>query len=65
MLIKGIQPLASVTATPPFHLSEQQLVDCSKPNGTNGCYGGLYSYAWNYAMTYPLEWDNSYPYVGV
>ena len=42
-------------------LAESQLVDCD--NTCNGCNGGLEAYAFQYAMSNPMELETSYPYV--
>jgi C1A family cysteine protease len=48
-----------------YKLSEQQLVDCSRPYGNNGCGGGWYYYAYDYAMTNGVEISTDYPYTAV
>jgi C1A family cysteine protease len=45
-----------------YKLSEQNFVSCSSLQGNNGCNGGLYSYAWNYAKSNPVESEANYPY---
>jgi len=44
--------------------SEQQLVDCSRPQGNQGCNGGWMEWAFDYAAKYPMESQADYPYVG-
>jgi hypothetical protein len=44
-------------------VSEQQLVDCSRPQGNQGCNGGWPSSALNYVKTYGITTEAAYPYV--
>jgi C1A family cysteine protease len=46
-------------------LSEQQLVDCSSSFGNQGCNGGWYYYAWDYALTSAVELESAYPYTAL
>jgi len=47
-------------------LSEQQFVDCASqsPYNNQGCDGGFYDGAWNYAKTHGMELEETYAYTG-
>jgi len=44
------------------NLSEQQLVDCSRPQGNQGCNGGWPSNALKYVQSYGITTESAYPY---
>lgn len=47
------------------NLSEQELVDCSKPYGNSGCLGGLMNLAFDYILDKKINTEKDYPYIGV
>ncbi|XP_069555050.1 digestive cysteine proteinase 2 [Brachyistius frenatus] len=46
-------------------LSEQNLVDCSKPYGTYGCSGAWMANAYDYVVNNGLQSTDTYPYTSV
>ncbi|KAM6962915.1 digestive cysteine proteinase 2 [Aplochiton taeniatus] len=46
-------------------LSEQNLLDCSKPYGTYGCRGAWMANAYDYVVKNGLQSSNTYPYTSV
>ena len=52
------------TGDAPLSLSEQELVDCSKDYGNNGCNGGLMNLSFNYVIDHHIHEEAEYPYKG-
>eukprot|EP00344_Euplotes_crassus_P007151 CAMPEP_0196994808 /NCGR_PEP_ID=MMETSP1380-20130617/1039_1 /TAXON_ID=5936 /ORGANISM="Euplotes crassus, Strain CT5" /LENGTH=355 /DNA_ID=CAMNT_0042410283 /DNA_START=111 /DNA_END=1178 /DNA_ORIENTATION=- len=50
--------------TDALNLSEQQLVDCARPQGNQGCQGGWMDSAFEYAEESYLCTEEEYPYKG-
>jgi len=43
-------------------ISEQELVDCSKKYGNQGCNGGLMSWSFDYILEHKINSEDVYPY---
>jgi len=44
--------------------SEQQIVDCSRDYGNEGCNGGLMTNVYEYLRDFPICIEQEYPYIG-
>lgn len=59
-----LESYSLVTKKQSVDLSEQQLVDCSRPQGNQGCNGGWPSNALKYVIANGITTESAYPYVG-
>lgn len=59
-----LESYSLVTRKASVDLSEQQLVDCSRPQGNQGCNGGWPSNALKYVIANGITTESAYPYVG-
>ena len=63
--ISAIEGLSKITTGVLYDLSAQQIVDCSKPFGNDGCDGGTADQTFNYVKNNGLCMESDYPaYVG-
>ena len=46
-------------------LSEQEILDCSKPYGNDGCKGGLVSITMEYIIYEGIQKESAYPYTSI
>ena len=58
----GVMESFSLMKGQSVSLSEQQLVDCSRPQGNQGCNGGWPSSALNYVKANGITTESAYPY---
>jgi hypothetical protein len=58
----GVMESVALLAGQSVNLSEQQLVDCSRPQGNQGCNGGWPSSALNYVKANGIASESAYPY---
>lgn len=59
----GVMESASLIKGSSVDLSEQQLVDCTRPQGNQGCNGGWPSSALKYVQANGITSESAYPYV--
>jgi len=61
----ALEGLNAITTGTLVSLSEQELVDCSGPEGDHGCNGGMMDFAFDYVAMDGICSEESYPYDGV
>jgi KDEL-tailed cysteine endopeptidase len=61
----AVEALTFLTQGKLISLSEQELIDCSSAQGTNGCNGGYPADAFKYITYYGICSESAYPYTGV
>lgn len=59
-----MESFALISRKQTVDLSEQQLVDCSRPQGNQGCNGGWPSNALKYVISNGITTESAYPYAG-
>jgi len=63
--IGALEGLSAIKGKGLQDFSEQELVDCSKSYGNNGCNGGLMASAFKYVKDKGISTQSAYPYKGV
>ena len=61
--VGAIESALLVAGKEQSNLSEQQLVDCSRSYGNQGCNGGWMDSAFQYVIDHGLTTTNAYPYI--
>lgn len=62
--VGALEGLLNIDYNRKFDLAEQQVIDCSKEYGNNGCSGGLGGNVYNYLLTHSLAYEYDYPFTG-
>lgn len=60
----AIGSLEAIETGAPVALSKQQLIDCSKQKGNNGCSGAYIEKSFKYIKENGISSEESYPYEG-
>lgn len=63
--VGALESIYSIKKNKMLDLSEQQLVDCSKPYGNMGCDGGIMDSAFDYIKAKGIVKESKYPYKAV